>query len=88
MEMEYPWRTIHQVTSNPIFSKVKIGDEVAILQHEEDFWWIGKVVGINTYAGRSNRYQERPVLSVACTEPVVRQRCFYEDAVSEILFKD
>lgn len=86
--MDSTWRTISQVNNNKIFDNVKIGDEVAIMQHADDYWWVGKVVGFDTYAGRGTRFQERPVLDVDCIEPIKRRRIFYEEAVSEILFKD
>lgn len=85
---ETPWRLISQVNSNTIFDKVKVGDEVAISQEDEDGWWLGIVLEIGHYAGRSTRFQERPVLTVDCYSPVKRVRVFYEECVDQILFKD
>lgn len=82
------WRTISEVNINTIFNKVNIGDEVAILQSGQDFWWLGKVLEINSHSDRDTRFQKRPTLLVECFDPVLRTRTFYEECVEEILFKD
>lgn len=88
MSGEAEWRTISEVNSNTIFDKVNIGDDVAILQSGQDFWWLGKVVEIKSYSDRNTRFQERPTLLVECFDPVIRTCIFYEECVEEILFKD
>lgn len=88
MYSETGWRTISEVNSNTIFDKVNVGDDVAILQRGQDFWWLGKVLEINTYADRETRFQERPTLLVECFDPTIRTCIFYEECVEEILFKD
>lgn len=82
------WRTIAQVVSNPIFNKVKVGDDVAIRLTDEGDWWQGHVRAIETYKNQNSRFQERPVLIVECHTTSTGVRRFYEHNVEEILFKD
>jgi hypothetical protein len=83
--MDEQWKTIAAVNSCVIFDKVKLGDDVAILQCGEVDWWTGIVTDMKTYSGRSTRFQERPYIVVRLHAGPVR--AFYEHNVAEILFK-
>lgn len=87
-EIDSQWRTISEVVSNPIFNKVKVGDDVAIRLTDEGDWWQGHVRAIETYKDRNSRFQERPVLIVEGHTTNTDTRRFYEHKVEEILFKN
>lgn len=88
--MDIPWRTISQVKeADKIFDTVQVGDEVAITQYEDEFWWLGTVTNIEfVKGGRDDRFQERKVITVKCFEPIERTRPFYADCVEQIAFKE
>lgn len=86
------WRTIWEVESNTIFSKVRVGDDVAIWSEGATDWETGIVEGIEMYKSPSTRWIERPVLKVKLHNAENRvsgpYKMFYEENVEEILFKD
>ena len=88
--MDIPWRTISQVKeADNIFNGIQIGDELAITQYEEDFWWLGTVTDIEMVDGsRDDRFQKRKVITMKCFEPIERTRPFYGDCVEDIAFKE
>lgn len=85
---EYPWRLIDEVNNNPIFDKVKIGDNVAIRKHYESDWTQGYIRAIESYKNRDSRFQERPVLVIECHTTSTETIRVMEHTVADILFKD
>jgi hypothetical protein len=86
MDHQSDWVTVREVESRNVFDKVKIGDDVAILQHGEGDWWTGIVMNISTYNDRATRFRNRPVLHIKIHGGPMRS--FYEDCVAQVLFKD
>lgn len=85
---QYPWRLNDEVNNNPIFNKVKVGDNVAIREHYEADWTQGYVRAIETYKNQDSRFQERPLLVVERHTTGTGTTRVMEHTVADILFKD